>query len=61
MAGLFAPGASVFGESVGAAVGALEIIAVGTGNDHSIASDSGRIQCQLYHQHVMEIPIGNGG
>ena len=43
MAGLFALGSSVFGESVGAAVGALEIIAVGTGGGHSIASDSGKI------------------
>ena len=56
--GLFAPGASVFGQPVGAAVGALEIVAVGTGGGHGITSGSGKIQPQLYHHHVLKIPEG---
>ena len=54
-AGLFAPGASVFGQPVGAAVMTLETIAVGAGSGHSITSDSGKIQPQLYHHHVLKI------
>ena len=37
-------------------MGVLEIIAVGEGGGHSITSDSGKIQPQLYHHHVLKIP-----
>ena len=58
--GLFAPGASVFGQPVGTAAEALEIIAVGAGGGHSITSGSGKIQTQLYHRRVLKMPGWRG-
>ena len=54
--GLFAPGASVFGQPVGAAVGALDVIETGAGGGHGITSSNGKIQPQLYHHHVLKMP-----
>ena len=56
-ADLFAPGLSVFGQPVGAAVGTLQVIVVAAGSGRGTTSDNGKIQPQLYHQHVLKISI----
>ena len=48
--------ASVFGEPVGAGVGALRVSAAGTGDNRSVASGNGKIQPKLYHYHALKMP-----